>query len=63
MGNLDRDPLDKITLKYLSSSAGDLLLEDFLRFYYILLCKTADHWGGANFDPRDMIWAIFVEVN
>ena len=21
------------------------------------------HKGGANFDPRDMIWAIMIEVN
>ena len=48
--------------KYLSFSACGLVQEDILMFYYIFLCKTADHWGGANFDPRDIIWAILVEV-
>ena len=32
----------------------------FKGFPYITLCKTGDPWGGANFDPRGIIWAIFV---
>ena len=63
MGNLDNDPLEKLHVKYLSSSACGSVQEDFLRFYYIFLCKTADPWGGVNFDTRDIIWAILVEVH
>ena len=62
MGNLGRGPLDNATYQISKLSACGLVQEDFLRFYYIFLCKTADHWGGANFDPRDIIWAILVEV-
>ena len=27
------------------------------------LWKTSDHWGGAIFDPRAIIWIILVEVH
>ena len=31
--------------------------------FSIFICKTADTWVGANFDPRDIILAILVEVH
>ena len=49
--------------KYLSSKDSTLLEEDFLSFPYISLCKICDPWGGANLDPRDMIYAILVGVH
>ena len=48
--------------KYLSFRVYTLLIEDFLSFPYISLCKICDPWGGANLDPRDIIYAIFVGV-
>ena len=30
-------------------------------FLYITLCNPCDPRGGANFDPRGIIWIIFVE--
>ena len=39
------------------------LLKLFTHFFpYIILCKTCDPWGGANFNPRDFILTNFVEV-
>ena len=49
--------------KYLSSRVYTLFEEDFLSFPYISLCKICDPWGGANLDPRDMIYAILVGVH
>ena len=49
--------------KYLSSRVYTLLEEDFLSFPYISLCKKCDPWGGANLEPRDMIYAILVGVH
>jgi hypothetical protein len=37
--------------------------EDFLFFYYMYIVKINDHRGGANFDPRAIIWTILVEVH
>ena len=37
--------------------------EDFLSFLNISLCKNNDPRGGVNFDPRDIIWTILVEVH
>jgi len=36
---------------------GQAVLEKkiFKGFPYITLCKTKGPWGGANFDPRDII--------
>ena len=49
--------------KYLSSRVYALLEEDFISFPYISLCKICDPWGGANVDPRDIIYAILVGVH
>ena len=35
----------------------------FLRFYYIFLLKTTASGAGANFDPRDNIWTVLVEIH
>jgi hypothetical protein len=50
--------------KYLTCSICQLLEEKFfnISFYYIHIRKTNDPWGGANFDPRAIIWTILVEV-
>ena len=35
----------------------------FQRCYHTSIRKTADSQGGANFDPRDIIWSILVKVH
>ena len=35
----------------------------FQRCYSIFISKTADPWGGPNFNPMDNVWAILVEVH
>ena len=50
-------------ITYLSFNACCFGQEDFQRFYYIFLLKTADPRGGTNVDPRDIIGSILVEVH
>ena len=75
-GGVNFDPMDMIRAilievyrtmlhtKNLMSGACDLREKDFKSIYYnIFLWKTADPLCGADFDPRDMIWAILAEVH
>ena len=55
--------LTMLHAKYLSSKVYTLLEEDFISFPYISLCKICDPWGGANLDPRDIIYALFIGVH
>jgi hypothetical protein len=48
--------------KYLTSSICQLLEEFFLSFYYIHIRKINDPRGGADFDPRAIIWTFLVRV-
>ena len=41
--------------KYQSSRPSGYGEEDFKDFPYISLYKTSDPWGGANFDPWEII--------
>ena len=49
--------------EYNSSMTCDLEQEDFSKMFIYLYEKTAVPRGEANFDPRDIIWAILEEVN
>ena len=60
--NLVQDHKAMLHTKYQSSRPHGFGQEDFLKIFpYITVCKMADPWGGAIFDPRDKIWANLVE--
>ena len=50
-----------IHAKYQDSRPFGFREEDFLRFFYIFLCKTGSHPGVAPNDPRGIILAILVD--
>jgi hypothetical protein len=47
---------------YLSSSFLGFLKEDLFSFHYIHIRKVNDPLGGANFDPRALIWTNLVDT-
>ena len=49
--------------KYQGSRPFGFGEEDFLRFFYIFLCKTGSHPGVAPNDPRGIILAILVDLH
>ena len=62
LNNNDRGPSQEHFYEVLLELAKGLGGEDFLSFNYVHIGKNHDPpWGGANFDPRAIIWTILVE--
>ena len=49
--------------KYQSSTPSSFRVEEFEEGILCSYFSTCDPWGGANLDPRSIIWTNLVEVN